>query len=212
MWVGSIPTAPANNHMKHNHYLQLAAIPDEFKEGFRVLVVSSRTKDGGKNAADRHKIREVSRGKEDFDKRCKRIIDEIDSGEDILRLYASVNPRDIEKAIRELKFNQLEADYYDDESRQGFYLDLRNRFVSCMAKPQCKAGSKFLIDCDTPEEYQDAISFCGKNDIKRYWIYPTQNGMHVITQPFNPNDAEGLEIKKDGMFLVHINQSPNCQS
>lgn len=191
--------------MKHNHYQQLELIPPEFKTGIRVLVAVGRKKDGAEHKSDKQSVRLVSRDADDFDRQAKKLIDIVENDESLSRVYATVNPRNIEKAIREFKFNQLEADFYDGDSRREFYFDVKSRWISCLAKPTSRADSQFLLDCDSPEETKRALEFInrGGSGIKIIWSYPTKNGTHIICTPFNPNDLSEIEIKKDGMFLVH---------
>jgi len=194
--------------MKHHHYLQLELIPDEFKEGIRVLFATGRKKDGGVHQSDKKCIRKISRSKEEFDEQAKILIDAVDSDDQLSRVYASVNCRNINKAIRQFKFNQLEADFYQEEDKHGFYNDVKNRWISCLAIPASRADNKFLIDCDSDEEKIKALAFCneGGSGVKIYWSYITKNGFHIICSPFNPEKLD-VEIKKDGMFLVHFKRN-----
>lgn len=190
--------------MKHHYHQQLELIPPEFKSGIRVLFATGRKKDGGVHQSDKKCIRKVSRSEEEFNKCAKELIKAVDSDDQLSRVYASVNHRDIEKAIRQFKFNQLEADFYRAEDRHSFYQDIKNRWISCLAIPASRDDNKFLIDCDSPDDTMKALAFCnaGGSGVKIYWTYPTKNGTHIICSPFNPNDLD-VEIKKDGMFLVH---------
>jgi hypothetical protein len=158
---------------------------------------------------DRVAKRKISRNKEEFIK----IVDEFElmrkPGE---RIYSSVNSRDMNKAIREFKRRSLEADYYDQNNKEDFYYDIQNRWISCIMSPNCKAESNFLIDIDNViiddldisldisiiKEHLEQI----KTEI--LFEYPTKNGYHIITNPFNPalwNDEFG-EIKKDSLILI----------
>jgi hypothetical protein len=123
-----------------------------------------------------------------------------------LRIYQSLNSRNIEKGIMHFKHMQLDADYYDTESRQSFYLDVRNRIVSAFMKPPSAAESYFLYDCDTKVE--SILTPFREELLKHTKIaheYPSMSGVHIITEPFNPNDVKVpplIEFKKDALMLL----------
>ena len=122
--------------------------------------------------------------------------------------------RDIDKSIREFKFRQLEADYYDVESRNAFYRDIKNRWISSIMAPRCRAETQFLIDVDFNVEpivenkmeivRGKLIELNLQNITKIIHEYPTKNGYHFIVQPFNPMlwDISYGSINKDGMLLL----------
>ena len=128
--------------------------------------------------------------------------------QDLLRIYSCLNKRDIKKAIRGFKFKQLEADYYDEDSKNNFYLDIKNRWTSAIMKPASRAETRFLIDIDDIIGDKSDISFVDQylEDIKVKVLlkYPTKNGWHIITEPFNPALWNGNfgEIKKDALLLL----------
>ena len=127
-----------------------------------------------------------------------------------MRIYSCVNKRNLEKTIREFKHRQLDADYYDTVSRYGFYLDVKNQWVSSLMKHNSRAETKFLIDIDNIETDKENIDISiienHLKEIKAEVIlkYPTKNGIHIITEPFNPNlfNNEFGEIKKDALLLL----------
>ncbi len=67
--------------------------------------------------------------------------------------------------------------------------------------PASREDTKLLIDIDA-EDDEEAIR---KNlTVLNVWIrldYPTKNGRHIITEPFNPALVPVAEIKKDGLLL-----------
>jgi predicted metal-binding protein len=176
--------------------------PDNFMEGTRLIMLILRGKDGGKiSKGDRIAKKQLSRNKEEFIK----IVNEFElirkSDE---RIYSSVNSRDINKAIREFKRRSLEADYYDQKSKEDFYYDIKNRWISCVMSSSCRAETNFLIDVDNPNDILDTEELLKKLEINILFKYLTKNGWHIITKPFNPalwNNKFG-EIKKDSLLLI----------
>ncbi len=183
---------------------------NNFMDGYRLIMLTHRGKEGGKvNKPDRVAKKKISCNKEEFLEIFKEFKEIKDKNDKPLRIYSSVNSRDINKAIREFKYRQLEADYYDEESKNNFYLDIKNRWISCLMNPRSKAETKFLIDIDNlgTEDKWD-ISEVEKHlvniEVKIILQYPTKNGIHIITEPFNPNlwNSDYGDIKKDGLLLL----------
>lgn len=179
-------------------------IPIQFKTGLRLIMLTLRGKDGGKKTkGDRVAKRRLSTCPEEFDRIVKEF-EQIKTPE--MRIYSAVNERDIKKAQREFKERQLEADYYAEYDRNKFYLDIENRWISCVMKPSCRAETFFLFDADnlTKKTVGGAIDKIDEiTDV--IWHYKTKNGgYHIITKPFNPNLLKENfgEIHKDGLILV----------
>lgn len=198
----------ADTVLKANH------IMDEFKnfsDGIRVMILMHRPKEGGKDGGYKATIkRTVTRDSNEFKIALLEFLDFKERNTDIpYRIYSAVNSRDIEKAIRQLKFEQLEADYYDTESRHGFYFDIKNRFIGALMTPssRMKDESYFIFDVDN-EEGRDVNGEClaklAELNVEIAMQYKTKNGWHIITKPFNPNlfNVSGVEIKKDGLLLL----------
>lgn len=178
-------------------------LPQYLKEGYRLIMLTQRAKEGGKvNKPDRvARHRKLSKSPEEFDAIIAEFSAILHSVEDPLRIYSSVNARNIEKGIREFKMRQLEADYYDPETRLGFYIDLKNRWISCVMQPSSRSETRFLIDCDTKEEAFQAKEALSEKGLFPLFEYPTKQGTHLITMPFNPTNFP-VEVKKDGLLLI----------
>jgi len=183
----------------------------DFMNGYRLIMLTQRSKEGGKvNKPDRVATKRISKNKEEFLEIVKKFLEIKEQSDKPLRIYSSVNKRDIEKGIREFKHRQLDADYYDEESRHDFYLDIKNRWISCLMNPSSRAETKFLIDIDDVmrkgKNYD--ISFIEEHletiKVKILLGYDTKNGTHIITEPFNPNlwNSEFGDIKKDSLLLL----------
>ena len=230
MWRGqprgsaTLPTSTMNkkdktkveSNVKADVLMRANHIYDDFKffaNGVRVLFLIHRNKEGGET--NNTKVRKViTRNKEEFRLELIKLVDEKERAAMLreplpYRIYSCVNARDIEKAIRQFKFEQLEADYYDDELRHGFYYDSKNRFVGALMTPssRMKDQSYFVIDVDNEEGRDvmgEALGGIAQAGAKIIMQYATKNGWHIVSEPFNPNlfNVPGVEIKKDGLLLL----------
>lgn len=179
-------------------------IPDFLKTGYRILMLIKRKKDGSKDPSnsDRKCIRKITSCPEQFDA----VLAELSSiRKDDERIYSSVNARSMPKAIRMFKERQLQNDYESTENKEAFYLDIQNRFLSCLQNPSCKASSYFLIDVD--HKLMDKVEATKDLLTKHTEIVfeqQTINGFHLVTHAFNPNAVEfmDLSIKKDDILFL----------
>lgn len=174
-------------------------IPEHFTGGMRGILLLHRNKDGALGNAQTKSIKRISKNPQEW----KKIVYEFLHLKSTLyphhRVYASLNPRNIDKAIREFKRRQLENDYASEEIKNWFYQDISNSFFSCLMNPNCRDGNYFLIDCDSEQEYQKARVLISSTLF--VFEYKTKNGWHIITNPFNPNEIK-LEIKKDDLIYI----------
>lgn len=188
-------------------YSMLTSIPNSFKEGCRLILLLERNKEGGRGSERNRSKRKISNTIEEYDAIVSEFIAEATLSDVPLRVYASVNTRDRDKGIREFKRQQLDADYYDNESKYSFYNDCRNRWIGSLMKHSSRGTAFFLIDCDTQEEKIDAERQLSERNIVPVFSYPTKNGQHIITQPFNPNGFSigdsGSKINVDGLLLLY---------
>lgn len=178
--------------------MKIEEIPKEYTEGIRVLMLCVRNKDGGKSKPDHSARKIIVNGREEFIAGFEKLKGERKENE---RIYCTINARNINKAIREFKRRQLDADYFDEVSKNSFYLDIKNRFIGCLMAPNCRAETNFLIDIDEDDNEQEIKDGLLKIGINFDWIYSTKNGKHIITNPFNPNLLKA-KIHKDGMILL----------
>lgn len=177
----------------------------DFVGGFRVLFLIWRNKEGGE--ANNTKVTKIIvNGEKEYVEALYLLLLEKEGSSLPLRIYASVNERDFGKAIRQLKFEMLEADYYAQEHKEGFYTDIHNRFVGCLMSPNSAKDKKFILDIDSNDEMNIALSeiaHAGLNDniIKQY---KTKNGWHIVMRPFKPDLLATLSTKlnKDGLILL----------
>lgn len=183
----------------------------QFSDGIRMIMICQRNKEGrNTNKSDRYSKRKISTYSEEFFKILKEFQEIKNNSDEPLRIYSCVNKRDIKKAIRNFKQKQLDADYYDEYSKNNFYFDIKNRWVGSLMKQSSRAETKFLIDVDSiiKESENWDISYIEEHlekiGVKIILKYPTKNGFHIITEPFNPNlfNHEFGEVKKDALLLL----------
>ncbi len=183
-------------------------ILEQFSDGIRMIMLCRRNKEGKETTQrDKANLRKITTNKEEFLKVYNEFLEIKNKSEEPLRIYSCVNKRDIRKAIRNFKFEQLEADYYDEENRNNFYFDIKNRWISSLMKQNCRDETMFLIDVDNligernTENIEEHLKNIGVEIVMKY---PTKNGVHIITKPFNPNlfNSEFGEVKKDALLLL----------
>ncbi len=173
-------------------------------------MLCQRNKEGRPtNKTDRASYRRISTNREEFYQILSEFEEMKNKSDQPLRIYSCVNRRNVNKAIREFKHEQLDADYYDEKSRNKFYFDIKNRWISCLMQPNCREETFFLIDIDSPTltEMEDSLpaeEHLADLKVEIVAKYLTKNGMHIITKPFNPNlFKKGFgEIKKDALLLL----------
>lgn len=176
-----------------------------YTDGYRVLLLLQRHKeDGETNNSQLKKI--ITRNRKEYYEALIVLLRVMREAEVPLRIYASLNARDFNKSVRQFKFEQLEADYYDQVQKENFYLEIRNRFVWCLMQPQQRATNLFMFDIDNIEG-RDVMgeALCAIPNEHILKQYPTKNGWHIITKPFNYTDIklhDNFEFKKDGLLLL----------
>lgn len=185
---------------------RIAEAHSGFTDGCRVLFLIQRHSDGGHT--NNSKLRSyISRNDREWVTACAKLLQEKDQYPQLpLRIYQSLNARNIEKGIMHFKRAMLDADYFDEAQRHGFYLDVRNRIVSALMKPPSRATSFFLWDCDTQDE-AELQNF--REEVQRHTNivheYPSKSGVHIITGPFNYTKVMHIpliECKTDAMMLL----------
>ena len=192
--------------IEHPLSARLLDIPDSLVDGVRGLMLMRRNKDnvcdvsdGGTGNVQRRAVKMISHNKTEWMSMINGLYQMQQTTHPGFRIYASVNPRDMSKTIYEFKCRQLDADQYCIRDRNMFYMDIENRFFSCLMNPFVRASSQFLIDCDSDAEYENALQQLDKDLI--IYDYPTKNGRHIITKPFNPT-GKMVEIKKDALMFI----------
>lgn len=174
-------------------------IPVRFQMGYRGIMLLHRNKDGAIGNAQRKSFNKIVNGVDEWMRTVEEFKELKATQYPDHRIYASVNARDPRKAIREFKRRQLDHDYEAPEKCFEFYMDVKNRMFSCFMNPCSRAESNFLVDCDSYDEYIEA-----KNTIDPRLVifdYPTKNGWHIITHPFDHTKLK-INVKKDDLLYI----------
>lgn len=178
---------------------------EPFTNGFRVILLIHRSKDGAKHSS-RHERMMFTRDEKEFkevlafllEERAKHVLQG-------LRVYSTVNSRDLKKAIRAFKSDQLDIDYQSEEVMSDFYSAIKSRFASCLMRPTSKSSSFFVFDVDNPMTLDEALAIIDKSGFSDMIIkqYATKNGWHIITHPFNHTKLwSPITFNKDGLILL----------
>lgn len=178
----------------------------DYTNGVRVLFLIHRSKEGAEHSNNDHVKKIITKNSSEFRLALYELLTNKNESELPYRIYSSVNARNIDKAIMKFKHEQLDADYYDIESRNNFYYDVKNRFISCLMAPSSAVDKKFLIDVDSEKEREECLKIMvdsGLDYTPMFW-YKTKNGWHLIIKPFNPSLFGGYasKINKDGLLLL----------
>jgi hypothetical protein len=180
------------------------AICDNFKDfidGVRVLMLIHRSKDGAKNST-RHQRMVVTKDSKNFEETLAEFLDEKKRSKDNLRIYSTANSRSLKKSVMDLKIRQIEVDYSPDDVFNDFCLSIKNRFISCIMQPKNRNQGFFVMDIDNPMTLDMALAKISKfKEIDVVLQYPTKNGWHIVTHPFNPNIID-IPVNKDGLLLL----------
>lgn len=191
-----------------NDAMGVASRFQRFTTGVRVLFLLQRHRDGGHTNNSKLRMY-ITRNSDEWVEAFAKLLQEKDQYPDIpLRVYQTLNPRNVKKAIRTFKENQLANDYADNESMENFYIDIKNRWVSALMKPCNKDAADFLIDVDTEDQATIDQVEAAIAELRLggpITLYKTKKGWHYITPPFNPKlfpKIENVELKKDPMMLL----------
>lgn len=188
--------------------MQIENTPLYFKTGVRCIMLLLRSKDGGSNRPDYSALRYISTNEIEFDAIVARLhtMQKTSVLYSKHRIYSSVNPRDMSKAIYNFKVEQLANDLHAPDVRDQFYIDIKNRFFGALSTPRCAARKDFLFDIDSNEgdDFQktvEALQHCTEILLS----YPTPNGWHIITKPFNYTkiySSVQKKLKKDALLYI----------
>jgi len=176
-----------------------------FTNNYHVLFLIHRNKEGGDT--NNSKIRKIIvRNNGEYKTELINLLTEKHESELPLRIYASLNERNFDKAIRQFKYEQLDADYFDQVQKENFYLDLKNRFIGCLMQPPQRKTSYFLFYVDNEDGRDvmgEALTALPPEQIVQ--TYSTKNGWHIITKPFDYTKCvlpKNCEFKKDALLLL----------
>lgn len=125
-----------------------------------------------------------------------------------LRVYMTVNSRSLDKAIREFKRQQIDADY--SAHQHNWYMSVHKHFRHILMQPKQRKSKYFLLDIDTKliGTMHIVDQFLKDKNIKTITSYETPNGSHIITEPFNMNMCKihNVEVKTDALMLLYAHK------
>jgi len=188
---------------------KIKEIFNDVSDGIRVVFLVHRSKEGGlNNTHKRHLKKFITTNSKEFFEAISELKEIMDKDERTLRIYANLNSRDINKAIRLFKQRQLNSDYDPAERNQQFYLDIKNQFISCLMDKSARKTKNFLFDLDEIDDrgFHSIYNLIEKRT-KILLHYPTKNGYHIITEPFNyykelDNESLIQSVHTDGLMLI----------
>lgn len=179
----------------------------QFTDGIRVMFLIHRSKEGSEHTNNEKLRKLISNNPKEFEENLYMLLVQKEESENPLRIYSSVNHRDIGKAIRKFKMEQLDADYFDVDSRNQFYFDVKNRFIGTLMSPSSASSSYFIIDIDEPQELNDVLKVIAEANLNDRIIkqYATKNGWHIVMYAFNPAliGVHSPKIHKDSLLLLN---------
>lgn len=156
--------------------------PAWIKEGVRLMFRIHRKKEA-LDLPRRPAKKVITTSPKEWDEAQADLLRDIEPGE---RIYASAQPKNVEKAIRLFKERLLDADYQSDTFRHQFYHNCHKRWMSCLGDPTVSLEDFFLFDCDLPEDKEATLADLGAAQVEPRIGYMTPNGYHLLTKAFNP--------------------------
>lgn len=123
------------------------------------------------------------------------------------RAYITISPKSYDKLIKEVNL----AIAMRIQSNNSFKL---NRIIDSVASQINGDFKYFVLDIDydsynqSKDEYNNVLKYIKDNNYKIYEeCVPTQNGIHIITEPFNIYEFKNLfpniEIKRNWYSLLY---------
>ena len=180
----------------------------DFANGFRVLLLLQRTKDGGNSSDEEKRMFEsyTTTNPEEFKDKLFNLLLIKASSNKMLRIYLSANPRNPNKVIRYIEQTLIDAHYADETCRNSTYKKLLKKPRHFLMQPQNKEGSLFIIDVDNEEGKDimgEVLTEMARLDVIEVKRYRTKSGWHIVVEPFNlALWKHKSEVKKDPLILL----------
>lgn len=182
--------------------------PIQFTEGVRVLMLIDRAIGNTNKGSKRWLNKLVSTNSQEFYQNLEKLKNQlVYLNEPSVRIYSSINPRNLDKAIRTFQHRQL--DLHTSFEKNSFYHDIRASFVSCLMQPENREmlDNKFyLVDIDSKEDSQKYLNELKEKDICIY-DYETPNGWHILCKPFDVRlckEWPNTEVKTDALMIWSV--------
>lgn len=179
----------------------------DFTDGFRVLMLLQRNKDGGSNEEEKRIFESyVTTSPGEFKRKLFNLMLIKSTSKIPLRIYVNLNPRNPFKVIRYIEHALLDAHYSDEEGRESVYKKLLKNQRHYLMQQENRDSSLFIIDVDDvdgKDAMGEALAEMEKIKVQEIKRYRTKNGWHIIVKPFNLSLWKGPgEIKKDALILL----------
>lgn len=187
---------------------EIKEIFKDYSDGLRIIMLVHRNKEGGigRKAQKTNLKKIITQNSEEFWEAIAYMRKLKEGDLRPLRIYSTVNSRNLQRTIHNFKRDMLENDYSKVLNKDFFYIDIKNRFISALMKKACKSQSNFLFDLDECDDHSfHSIHNQIERQTKIQTYYQTKNGYHIITDPFNYNKLECLDqvdIHPDGLLLI----------
>jgi len=179
----------------------------DFTDGVRVMMLINRGIGNTNKGSKRWINKLISTNKDEFNENLTKLLNlQYYLNDSDIRLYTSVNPRKMYRAVKYFMHKQI--DMNTDEEIMSFYKNINNNFCSALMKPENRNDNLFLVDYDN-NSYDQSLAMktilkdCG---INLWHSYKTPNGYHFICDPFDPrllSVIKDCEVKKDALILLH---------
>lgn len=177
----------------------------------RVLQIIDRNISNTNSGSKRWSGLRVTGSRADFYTQLKELIDIVENESTELtdlRIYSSVDMRDIKHAERSFLHKAIDNGVTDDVGRIRFYKNAFPNFVSCLMQPEARHTRWFLLDVDHKDKTEiarlDAV--LEQHGVVTELRYETPNGYHLVTHGFNPEfiaDFKDVEIKRNALALLY---------
>jgi hypothetical protein len=115
------------------------------------------------------------------------------------RIYSSLDARNIAKAAKHFKHAII-----DDGDAETFWQALPSRWESALMQPTSRSDKFWLWDCDTQGDEYHVRNSLPPGEGKEVYAYPTKNGAHIITHPFDMRRVppEAARLRQDNAMLL----------
>jgi hypothetical protein len=179
----------------------------DFTSGIRALMLIDRGESNTNKGSRRWINKLVSTNEIQFKSNLKKLLElQYYMNNPDVRLYSCVNPRKLDQSIK--NFHHKLVDLYTVQDKISFICRVNDKFCSSLMQPENKDSNLFLLDFDTKDFNDNAnlIARMATLHINIIYSYPTPNGWHYVTDPFNPillTGVDDLQIKKDALLLLN---------
>ena len=176
----------------------------EFTQGCRVQVLLDRKVNNSHKGSRRWHMKMISNSLYEFEANLEKLLkykQAITNPETNLRIYSTVNDRNLQKAVIHFKHRQIDL---SDCNIESFYTHIQSEFVSCLCLPENRHSRYFLLDIDT----KNTSFIDGKISMNNIMVckkYETPNGWHYITGSFDRRIMEHVDdvtVLNDGLLLL----------